>query len=200
MTAGRSPFPRCGDCVNQVRGRGGGFRPAGGVWPLSPGGVSVKEICYRPIGTVHSPFDDVKGVPIQPTGAIGIRGAIEMAPEFAEGLKDLEGFSHILLIYDFHLSTGYSLLVTPFLDDTPRGVFATRAPRRPNGIGLSVVRLISIEGCRLTIEDVDIVDGTPLLDIKPYVPDFDLRQAERMGWLTGKVGRISATRSDERFA
>jgi len=160
----------------------------------------VKEICYRPIGTVHSPFDDVKGVPIQPTGAIGIRGAIEMAPEFAEGLKDLEGFSHILLIYDFHLSTGYSLLVTPFLDDTPRGVFATRAPRRPNGIGLSVVRLISIEGCRLTIEDVDIVDGTPLLDIKPYVPDFDLRQAERMGWLTGKVGRISATRSDERFA
>lgn len=160
----------------------------------------MKEICYRPIGTVHSPFDDVKGVPIQPTGAIGIRGAIEMAPEFAEGLKDLEGFSHILLIYDFHLSTGYSLLVTPFLDDTPRGVFATRAPRRPNGIGLSVVRLISIEGCRLTIEDVDIVDGTPLLDIKPYVPDFDLRQAERIGWLTGKVGGISATRSDERFA
>jgi tRNA-Thr(GGU) m(6)t(6)A37 methyltransferase TsaA len=159
----------------------------------------VREICYRPIGTIHSPFEDVKGVPIQPTGAIGIRGTIEVAPEFAEGLKDLAGFSHILLIYHFHLSKGYSLLVTPFLDDTPRGVFATRAPRRPNSIGLSVVRLIAIDGSRLTIEDVDIVDGTPLLDIKPYVPDFDLRQAERIGWLTGKVGRAAAARSDERF-
>jgi tRNA-Thr(GGU) m(6)t(6)A37 methyltransferase TsaA len=159
----------------------------------------VREICYKPIGTIHSPFAEVRGVPIQPTGAVGIRGAIEVAPEFAEGLKDLEGFSHILLIYHFHLSKGYSLLVTPFLDETARGVFATRAPRRPNGIGLSVVRLISVEGCRLTIEDVDIVDGTPLLDLKPYVPQFDAREVDRIGWLKGKTDRLSETKADSRF-
>jgi tRNA-Thr(GGU) m(6)t(6)A37 methyltransferase TsaA len=159
----------------------------------------VREIRYRPIGTITSPFAEVKGVPIQPTGAAGIRGAIDVAPEFAEGLKDLEGFSHILLIYHFHLSKGYSLLVTPFLDDTPRGVFATRAPRRPNCIGFSVVRLISVEGCRLTIEDVDIVDGTPLLDIKPYVPQFDAREIGRIGWLEGKTGQISEIKADGRF-
>jgi len=159
----------------------------------------VREICYRPIGTIHSPFAEVKGVPIQPTGAVGIRGVIEVGPEFAEGLKDLEGFSHILLIYHFHLSKGYSPLVTPFLDDTPRGVFATRAPRRPNSIGLSVVRLISIEGCRLTIGDVDIVDGTPLLDIKPYVPQFDAREVDRIGWLEGKTAQVSETKADGRF-
>jgi tRNA-Thr(GGU) m(6)t(6)A37 methyltransferase TsaA len=166
---------------------------------IDAGGESVREIRYRPIGTIHSPFAAVKGVPIQPTGAVGIRGAIEVAPEFAEGLKDLEGFSHILLIYHFHLSKGYSLLVTPFLDETARGVFATRAPRRPNGIGLSVVRLISVEGCRLTIEDVDIVDGTPLLDLKPYVPQFDAREVDRIGWLKGKTDRLSETKADSRF-
>jgi len=159
----------------------------------------VKEICYRSIGTIHSPFEEVKGVPIQPTGAIGIRGAIQVAPEFADGLKDLEGFSHILLIYHFHLSKGYSLLVAPFLDDTPHGVFATRAPRRPNSIGFSVVRLISIEGCRLTIEDVDIVDGTPLLDIKPSVPQFDTREVDRIGWLEGKTDQVSEAKADGRF-
>ncbi|MBP1726393.1 MAG: hypothetical protein H6Q51_1691 [Deltaproteobacteria bacterium] len=157
------------------------------------------EICYRPIGTIHSPFAEVKGVPIQPTGAVGVRGTIEVAPEFAEGLKDLEGFSHILLLYHFHLSKGYSLVVTPFLDDTPRGVFATRAPRRPNCIGLSAVRLISVDGCRLTIEDVDIVDGTPLLDIKPYVPRFDAREVDRIGWLEGKTDQVSETKADGRF-
>ncbi|HVO82953.1 MAG TPA: tRNA (N6-threonylcarbamoyladenosine(37)-N6)-methyltransferase TrmO [Syntrophobacteria bacterium] len=159
----------------------------------------MSEIRYRPIGTIHSHFAEAKGVPIQPTGAIGVRGTIEMAPEFAEGLKDLEGFSHILLIYHFHLSKGYSPLVMPFLDDTPRGVFATRAPRRPNSIGLSVVRLISVEGCRLTIEDVDIVDGTPLLDLKPYVPQFDAREVDRIGWFEGKTDQISRTKADGRF-
>ncbi len=159
----------------------------------------MKKICYRPIGVIHSPFKELRGMPVQPTGASGVRGTIEVAPGFAEGLKDLLGFSHILLLYHFHLSQRYSLLVTPFLDDQLRGVFATRAPGRPNRIGISVVRLLGVEGLRLCIEDIDVVDGTPLLDIKPYVPEFDARQAERIGWLAGKVDRVPATRADGRF-
>lgn len=159
----------------------------------------MKRISYRPIGVIHSPFARPEGMPIQTTGARGVRGTVEVKPEFADGLKDLEGFSHILLIYHFHLSKAYSLLVTPFLDDELRGVFATRAPRRPNRIGISVVRLLGIEGSRLSIEDIDIVDGTPLLDIKPYVPEFDAPQAERIGWLAGKVDRLSDSRADKRF-
>lgn len=122
-----------------------------------------------------------------------------MLPEFARGLQDLDGFSHIILIYHFHLSKGYSLTVKPFLDDIPRGVFATRAPKRPNSIGMSVVRLVRVEGSTLYIEDVDIVDSTPLLDIKPYVPEFDFRKAERIGWLTGKAKKAAKTGADERF-
>ena len=159
----------------------------------------MREISYEPIGVIHSPFAKLEGMPIQTTGARGVRGTVEVKPEFADGLKDLEGFSHILLIYHFHLSEGYSLLVTPFLDDELRGVFATRAPRRPNRIGISVVRLLGVEGSRLSIEDIDIVDGTPLLDIKPYVPEVDARQAERIGWLAGKVDRVSERRADKRF-
>jgi tRNA-Thr(GGU) m(6)t(6)A37 methyltransferase TsaA len=159
----------------------------------------MKEITYEPIGVIHSPFAKPKGTPIQPGGAKGVRGTVEVRPAFADGLKDLEGFSHVLLIYHFHLSEGYSLLVTPFLDDELRGVFATRAPRRPNAIGISVVRLLEVQGARLAIEDVDVVDGTPLLDIKPYVPQFDARQAERIGWLAGKVVQASETRANGRF-
>lgn len=159
----------------------------------------MQEIWYKPIGVIRTPFLDTKGMPIQTTGAAGVRGTVEIVPACAEGLRDLEGFSHILLIYHFHLSQGFSLLVKPFLDEHVRGVFATRAPRRPNAIGLSVVRLLEVCGSRLSIEDVDVVDGTPLLDIKPYVPDFDTRQAERIGWLTGKTDRVCAVRADERF-
>jgi tRNA-Thr(GGU) m(6)t(6)A37 methyltransferase TsaA len=114
-------------------------------------------------------------------------------------LKDLDGFSHIFLLYHFHLSQGYSLMVKPYLDDASRGVFATRAPRRPNPVGISVVRLVSIEGCTLHIEDVDIVDSTPLLDIKPYVPGFDSREVERTGWLAGKAEKAAKAEADERF-
>jgi tRNA-Thr(GGU) m(6)t(6)A37 methyltransferase TsaA len=159
----------------------------------------MQEITYEPIGVIHSPFAKPEGTPIQPGGAKGVRGTVEVRSAFADGLRDLEGFSHVLLIYHFHLSEGYSLLVTPFLDDELRGVFATRAPRRPNAIGISVVRLIEIQGARLAIEDVDVVDGTPLLDIKPYVPQFDARQAERIGWLAGKVVQVSGTRANGRF-
>jgi len=159
----------------------------------------VEEIRYRPIGIIHSPFKDIKGMPIQPTGAKGIAGTIEVSQEFIEGLKDLEGFSHIILIYHFHQSQGYALSVKPFLDDNLRGVFSTRAPRRPNPIGISVVELIKVEGNMLYIENADIVDGTPLLDIKPYVPEFDSQKADRIGWLSGKAGKAEKVQSDQRF-
>ena len=159
----------------------------------------MEEIICRPIGIIRSPYKETEGTPIQTTGAKGVGGTAEIVPECAEGLRDLEGFSHIILIYHFHLSKGYSLTVKPFLDDTPRGVFATRAPKRPNAIGISVVRLVKIEGTTLYIEDVDIVDSTPLLDIKPYVPEFDAKEAERTGWLAGRAEKAAETDADERF-
>jgi tRNA-Thr(GGU) m(6)t(6)A37 methyltransferase TsaA len=157
------------------------------------------EISYRPIGIIHSPFANIEGMPIQPTGASGIRGTVEVFPEFAEGLKDLEGFSHIILLYHFHRVQEAKLVVTPFMDSQPRGVFATRAPNRPNPIGLSIVKLLSIEQNILHIENVDILDGTPLLDIKPYVPEFDQPRSDRVGWLGQAKGRVQSKRSDGRF-
>jgi len=160
----------------------------------------MDEIIYKPIGMIHSPFTVVDGMPIQPSGAAGVRGTVELRADLAPGLKDLEGFSHIILIYHFHLSIGYSLDVKPFLNDTLRGVFATRAPKRPNPIGLSVVRLTGISGTTLNIEDVDVVDQTPLLDIKPFVPDFDNREAQSIGWLAGQTPRVTVIKADRRFA
>ena len=160
----------------------------------------MPEIIYMPIGVIRSPFKDTKGTPIQTAGARGVPGTVEIEPRYDDGLKDLQGFSYIFLIYHFHLSQEYSLMVKPFLDDTLRGVFATKAPRRPNTIGLSVVRLVRVEGCTLHIEDVDIVDGTPLLDIKPYVPEFDVRKVERIGWLANRVDRTAEMEADERFS
>ena len=154
---------------------------------------------YRPIGIVHSPFRDVADMPIQPTAARGVAGTVAVDERYREGLRDVDGFSHLILIYHFHLSRGHSLLVKPFLDDAMRGVFATRAPRRPNPIGLSVVRFVRVEGPVLHVEDVDIVDGTPLLDIKPYVPLFDGRQDVKTGWLADRGKSVFDTRSDERF-
>lgn len=156
-------------------------------------------IVYRPIGVVHSPFRDVEGVPIQPAAAEGVCGTVEVYEEFAEGLKDLEGFSHIILLYHFHRAGEARLRVVPFLDSEERGVFATRAPSRPNAIGLSVVRLRGIEGNVLHVENVDIVDGTPLLDIKPYVKEFDHHEVQREGWLAGLANAVVGKRSDGRF-
>jgi tRNA-Thr(GGU) m(6)t(6)A37 methyltransferase TsaA len=158
------------------------------------------DIHYKPIGVIHSPFKEVKGTPIQPAGAEGIDGNIEVFPEYAEGLKDLEGFSHIILLYHFHLSGKPSLMVTPYMDSSPRGVFATRSPRRPNAIGISVVRLMRIERNILHIRDIDIVDGTPLLDIKPHVPDFDKTHVARIGWLEDNIQKVSCSKDDGRFA
>ncbi|MBN2489038.1 MAG: tRNA (N6-threonylcarbamoyladenosine(37)-N6)-methyltransferase TrmO [Methanosarcinaceae archaeon] len=160
----------------------------------------MKEVRYKPIGVIHSPFKEPRGVPIQPTAAKGVRGTVELEPEYVDGLKDIEGFSHIILIFHLHMSEGYSLKVKPFLDDHLHGLFTTRAPRRPNPIGISVVRLLKVEGRVLHVEGVDMVDGTPLLDIKPYIPGLDDRKAERIGWLFGKVDRMHNTNSDERFS
>jgi tRNA-Thr(GGU) m(6)t(6)A37 methyltransferase TsaA len=157
------------------------------------------EITYRPIGVIHSPFKDIAGMPIQPTGAANIRGLLEIFPPFVAGLKDLEGFSHIILLYHFHQAEGAKLVVRPFMDSRPHGVFATRAPKRPNPIGLSVVRLLRIEQNIVHIENVDIIDGTPLLDIKPYVPEFDHYPADRVGWLEQAKGIVRSKRSDGRF-
>lgn len=157
------------------------------------------KIEFTPIGVIHSPFTDPRGMPIQPAGAAGVKGTVEVFEEFRTGLKDLNGFSHIILLYHFHRGQGFKLHVVPFMDSQPRGLFATRAPKRPNPIGLSVVRLCGIEDNVLQIQNVDVLDGTPLLDIKPYVPEFDAQTEVRIGWLE-EVGRaVSDRKSDNRF-
>lgn len=159
----------------------------------------MKVIRYQPIGTIRTPFKTLAGMPIQPLGARRARGRVELAAEYQAGLKDLRGFSHVILLYHFHRSRGYELEVTPFLDSRRRGLFATRAPKRPNAIGLSVVRLISIKGHTLIVEGVDMLDGTPLLDIKPHVPAFDHVRSVRIGWLKEARAKARRQKSDDRF-
>jgi tRNA-Thr(GGU) m(6)t(6)A37 methyltransferase TsaA len=161
----------------------------------------MNTIKFKSIGTIHSPFKDLEGMPIQPIGARGIKGEININPEYNGGLKDLEGFSHIILIYHLHLSKGHLLEVKPFLDTEKRGIFATRAPKRPNPIGLSVVKLEKIEENTIHIFNVDIVDGTPLLDIKPYIPHFDKHPDDdiTIGWFEDKYNDASSKKSDGRF-
>jgi len=157
------------------------------------------NIDFEPIGLIYSPFNQPKGTPIQPKAAQGIKGKVKIFDEYIEGLKDLEGFSHIILIYYFHLVKNYKLLVKPFMDNEFHGVFATRAPSRPNPIGLSVVKLLEVKENTLFIEDVDIVNETPLLDIKPFVPEFDVRNPEKIGWLDKNIHKLKTTKDDERF-
>ena len=159
----------------------------------------MNEIKYKPIGVIHSSFKEPKGVPIQPAAAQGIDGTVELFPEYTEGLKDVEGFSHLILIYHFHLSKESPLKVKPYMDNKVHGVFAMRGPSRPNSIGISIVRLVRVEGNILHIQDIDIVDGTPLLDIKPYVPEFDIREVEKTGWLEKNVHKLSTSKDDGRF-
>jgi tRNA-Thr(GGU) m(6)t(6)A37 methyltransferase TsaA len=159
----------------------------------------MSEVRYKPIGIVHSPFKKPQNVPIQAAAAKGIKGSVELDREYVKGLKDLDGFSHIILICHFHRSKPYSLLVKPYLDENLRGLFSTRAPSRPNPIGLSIVRLTKIEDNILYIQDVDIIDGTPVLDIKPYVPKFDQRENTKTGWLKNKISKMPSTIDDGRF-
>jgi len=150
----------------------------------------------KPIGVIHSPFRDAAGTPIQPSLASGAQGHVELFPEFEDGLKDLDGFERIWLLYWFDRASKAKLKVIPYKDDTQRGLFATRAPCRPNPIGLSCVKLLGVEGCKLTVADVDILDGTPLLDIKPYSPKFDHFEVTKSGWLDKAAERSTA---DDRF-
>jgi tRNA-Thr(GGU) m(6)t(6)A37 methyltransferase TsaA len=154
---------------------------------------------YKQIGIIYSPFKEPRGTPIQSIAARGIEGTVEVFQEYSEGLKDIGGFSHVILVYHFHLSTKSSLMIKPFMDNREHGVFATRAPNRPNPIGISVVELVKFEKTRLHVKDLDIVDGTPLLDIKPYVPAFDIRDTKKIGWLKDNISKLITSKDDGRF-
>ncbi len=156
-----------------------------------------KPFTMRPIGVIHTPFTEPKGAPIQPTRADHAEGWIELDQQYVPALKDVDGFDRVWLLYVFHLSGEAKMEVVPFLDTVTRGLFATRAPRRPNPIGLSCVRVLGIEGNIVRIGDVDMVDGTPLLDIKPYSPRMDHFPVERSGWLDHCTGKRD--RADDRF-
>lgn len=155
-------------------------------------------ICFTPIGIIRSPYPEPTGMPIQAVAAQGVAGQIELDPAYQAGLQDIEGFSHLILLYHLHLVRESSLMVTPFLDNRPHGIFATRSPKRPNPIGLSIVRLMRVEGGTLHIEDVNIVDGTPLLDLKPYVPTFDIREGASIGWFKQNIDRVYSIRAGQR--
>jgi tRNA-Thr(GGU) m(6)t(6)A37 methyltransferase TsaA len=163
---------------------------------------STVTVHFDSIGIIHSPFEDAQGTPIQPRAAEGVHGEVEVFSEFLEGLKDLDGFERIWLVYSFDRAVDLpSLIVHPYLDPTEsHGVFATRAPARPNPIGISAVRLLGVRGNLLSVSDVDVLDGTPLLDIKPYVPQFDCFQVSRSGWMAGRTveGAVADRRGTDR--
>lgn len=152
---------------------------------------------FAPIGTIHSPFSQPAGTPIQSSRASGAKGLVRLDAPFRQGLQDLEGFERIWLIYYFHEAPPGQLLVRPFLDTTPRGVFSTRSPARPTPIGMSVVRLLSVHEDCFEVADIDVIDGTPLLDIKPYVPEFDSYPGSKAGWFD--ESRSQRQRADDRF-
>ncbi len=154
----------------------------------------------KKIGTIHTPFTTLEDMPIQPKGAKEVIGTIEVDNEFIEGLADLDGFSHIYLLYEFHMAKKTALTVTPFMDTKKRGVFATRSPLRPNHIGLSLVRLKKIEKDIITVQGIDVLDGTPLLDLKPYIAAFDEVQESNSGWMQASEKDVARKRSDKRFA
>ena len=161
----------------------------------------MDEITYQPIGVLRTPFSDPEGAPIQPRGAQDAVGRAELRLELAPALADLSGFSHLILLYHCHRTGAFKPLVRPFLAGEKHGLFATRAPARPNPIGLSVVALVGVEGPVLHLKGVDMVDQSPLLDLKPYVPAFDQPPGEvRVGWLTGLAPQADTTRADDRFA
>ena len=153
----------------------------------------------KPIGIIHSPHCSIENMPIQPKGASDVEGYVLVDEKYIDGLQDIEGFSHIYLLYSFHEATRTELIVTPFMDKQTRGVFATRSPLRPNHIGISIVKIKRVEGNKIVVEGVDILDGTPLLDIKPYIAKFDTVKESTSGWLQASDEEISKKRSDNRF-
>ncbi len=165
-----------------LEGEGRRKEPKEGVQTPAEGAQTPAEIVMRPIGVIHSEHTCIDKTPVQPVFAQGCTGLVEIYPEYAAGLQDIEGFSHIYLLFHMDRAQPAKLIVKPFLEDVERGIFATRSCFRPNGIGLSVVELVRREGDILFVEGVDILDGTPLLDVKPYTARFDYRQTTRNGW------------------
>lgn len=161
----------------------------------------MKKIEMEQIGVIKTPFNEIEGMPIQPTGAVGISGEIEIDDKFVDGLKDLDGFSHLNIIYLLHKVEGYKLEVKPFLDNNTHGVFATRSPKRPNRIGSSIVKLDKVEDNIVHISNVDVLNGTPLLDIKPHVPHLyeDTIDKLKIGWFEKKHQNAKTQKSDDRF-
>jgi tRNA (adenine37-N6)-methyltransferase len=159
----------------------------------------LEKIIYQPVGIIHTPFNTPENMPIQNAGANGIKGTIEIFPEFAEGLKDIEGFSHLILLYHLHKVNHFALQVIPFMDTIEHGIFATRSPIRPNPIGFTVVKLLELKECMLTIEGVDMLNQTPLLDIKPYLSEVDTLKDAKVGWFEGKTEKFESKKSDNRF-
>jgi len=157
------------------------------------------EILMEPIGIIRTPYKQLADMPIQPRGGQGVKGDLIIKPEYSEGLADLDGFSHIYLLYLFHEANRNEMKVVPFMDDRPRGVFATRSPLRPNHIGLSIVELEVVEENRIVVKNIDILDNTPLLDIKPYIKAFDGVEEARSGWMKGGCSEVERKRSDSRF-
>ena len=157
------------------------------------------EITLQPIGYLETPFNDIADMPIQPSVLADTRGKAVLDEKFVPGLKDLDGFSHIILLFLLHKISGYQLEVVPFMDTLPHGIFATRSPKRPNRIGMSIVRVERVEENIVHFKGVDMLNGSPLLDIKPYYSYFDQQTQVRNGWLEGKTLRLENLRSDKRF-
>lgn len=157
------------------------------------------KIIFESIGVIHSPFAELENMPIQPSGSLDVEGTIEIYPKFSQGLQDLDGFSHMYAIYYFHKVKNWKPIVTPFLDDQERGLFSTRAPKRPNPIGISLMEIIGIDNNIIKVQNIDILDDTPLLDIKPYVPQFEPAENIRIGWLSDKIRNVENKKSDKRF-
>ena len=162
--------------------------------------MNAEPVVCRPVGVVRSRFTEAAGMPIQTAGAPDEVARLEVFPEFAAGLRDIEGFDYLILVTHLHQCAHERLEVVPFLDTVSHGVFATRAPARPNRLGLSIVRLTAVEGTTLHFSGNDMMDRTPVLDIKPYVPRFDVRETGRIGWFAQRVEQLPATRSDDRMS
>ncbi|WP_110458350.1 tRNA (N6-threonylcarbamoyladenosine(37)-N6)-methyltransferase TrmO [Shewanella algidipiscicola] len=156
-------------------------------------------ITYSPIGYAKTPFKQIENVPVQGAGISQDIAELIINEEYVEGLDDLEEFSHIYVVFHIHKAAGYKLKVTPFLDDQPRGIFATRSPKRPNAIGLSIVEIVRIEANRIVVRGVDLLDATPILDIKPYIQSFDNIKQTKDGWYEQGLDPLTV-RSDKRFA
>jgi len=153
----------------------------------------------EPIGIAKTPFTSIENMPIQPKGARDVQGDVEIYEPYVEGLKDLEGFSHVYLLYLFHKAGPTALRVTPFMDTVERGVFSTRSPLRPNHIGLSIVELVAVRRGVVTVNGIDLLNETPVLDIKPYIESFDKVEASRSGWMQASMDQVAEKRSDGRF-